>query len=445
MVANNVTDIERFCAEIGALLRCPSTGKYLILLVIFLSSCGQPAPTPTPEPVSITFACVNSDEAYYEQMVQEFNEQSPHITVELRPYGREAQDQVTGADADVLITWEGVLGDLYTQGDLLDLQPIIDTDQSIDLDDFHPSAIPLFSYRGNTWALPAGLDCDVMYYNRDLFDQYGVPYTQIGWTLNDFLDAAVPLRDPTFGVYGYTTTGIMGDLNYRDAVFFIYTAGGQLYDDPVEPTRTTFDDPLVIEALEWYATLYHEYDVAPTPEDARNTFRRNWPSQYVLLEGIYRSKVGMWILPFSERGGSYWPSEWMMNWSMVPLPQGSRSTTFPYGEGYGISSRTQHPDACWQWILFLTKQMPYRLIPARKSMLESAEYEQLVGSDFAAVARASMDSADLTRTAPEVSEEFESASDLFVEAVDSIVMGERTPREAMGWAQREAETQRGSE
>jgi ABC-type glycerol-3-phosphate transport system substrate-binding protein len=418
----------------------------ICLLVVPLSGCGErTASTPetaTGESATITFACNQSDEAYYEEMVQKFNEQYPHITVELHPYQRDSEGQVTADDADVLISRERFLRNLYTQGDLMDLQPLIEGDQSLDLADFHPGAMALLSDQGSTWAIPAGLDMSVMYYNQNLFDQYKVPYPEIEWTLDDFLDAAVTLRDPDTRIYGYTPMGNAVNPAYGDASLFILQQGGQLFDDLLEPTRPTFDDPLVVEALEWYARLYHEYDVALTPEEARK-HTGDWPNRYAFHSNVYSGKIGMWILPFSERGGSYWPVEWVMQWGMVPLPQGSQSVTLLVAEGYAISSKTPHLEACQQWIAFLSKEMPYRLIPARQSLLESTEYEQLVGSDFAAVVRASMANVRPNRVIRGMSDELDGFIDLFREAVNNIVSDDWPPQEAMDWAQGEARTRIG--
>jgi multiple sugar transport system substrate-binding protein len=400
---------------------------------------------PTSEPVTITFACADVDEAYYQQKIAEFNEQYPDITVELRPYEIEAEGDVTADDADVLMAWEDILSALYTQGDLFDLQAMIETEQSLDLEDFYPGALALFSGQGTTWAIPAGLDVDVMYYNQDLFDQYGVAYPENGWTPDDFLNTAIALRDPAAGVYGYSTLGSTAEPDYGDALFFANQRGGYIFDDPREPTRTTFDAPPVIEALDWYARLYLEYDVAPTPEEARHLFQ-GWPSQYAFYRGVYLNKVAMWALPFSERGGTYWEgNQWLMHWGTVAMPQGAQSATFPWGDGYAISAQSPHPEACWRWIVFLSQEIPYQLIPARKSLLESAEYEELAGGDLAAVARASIERADLTRANPGTLARFNDVDTggLWGEAVNSVVSGESTPQEALDLAQREAETQMG--
>jgi multiple sugar transport system substrate-binding protein len=415
----------------------------MVFLLIFLSvGCGEKAmPTAPPEPTTITFACIQSDKVYYEDMIKKFNEQYPDINVELYFYQRGAEGEVTTDNIDVLIIRERFLSDLYTQGDIMDLRPLIEGDQIPDLADFHPDAMASLSGQGSTWAIPAGLDIPVMYYSQDLFDQYNVPYPEIEWTLDDFLEAAITLRDPDAGVYGYTPMGNATNPNYGDAYLFMLQQGGQLYDNLLEPPHPTFDDPLVVDALEWYARLYHEYDVALTPEEALKN-ARGWLPQYAFHSNVASGKVGMWILSFSERGGSYWRTKWNMDWGMAPLPRGSQLVTFLHVEGYAISSKTSHLEACQQWIAFLSQEMPYRLIPARQSLLESTEYEQRVGSDFAAVARASM--AKPNHVVRRVSDEtIVSYMYLFFEAVNKIISDDLPPQEAIDWAQREAKTRIG--
>jgi hypothetical protein len=82
--------------------------------------------------------------------------------------------------------------------------------------------------------------------------------------------------------------------------------------------------------------------------------------------------------------------------------------------------------------------MPHHLIPARRSHLESIEFAEAVGSEPAAVARAALDVASLDRPAPWVYGEFEGAFELFGQAVDKVISEDWLAREALDWAQQEA-------
>jgi len=145
----------------------------------------------------------------------------------------------------------------------------------------------------------------------------------------------------------------------------------------------------------------------------------------------------MWTGALSERGGLGWSFKWKMAWGMVPLPSDAQSWTEVVVEGYAISSGTEHYDACWEWIAWLSEQVPYRFMPARRSLAESSAYEDQVGAEVAAVARASMEHAYIL-TPPAGLDQFEEAIEAFVDALEDILQGNKTPLEAMTEAQQRA-------
>lgn len=158
------------------------------LLLSPVMGCGQAAPTP--DPAAITFAHLDADTEYFEDLATKFHESHPHITVRLRPAYDDDIDGIGPDEADVRVTWEGGVGRLQEQGALLSLDPFIQEDESIDLSDFYPGTI--WTLEGRTWAIPAGVDPAVMYYNRGLFDQYHVPYPEPKWIV--FLSEQMPHR-----------------------------------------------------------------------------------------------------------------------------------------------------------------------------------------------------------------------------------------------------------
>jgi ABC-type glycerol-3-phosphate transport system substrate-binding protein len=107
-------------------------------------------------------------------------------------------------------------------------------------------------------------------------------------------------------------------------------------------------------------------------------------------------------------------------------------------DGYFISSGTSHPDECWQWIAFLSEQLPARQIPPRRSLAESDAYVAQVGADVAAVARASLESAMLF--SPRVFE-FEDEIEALGEALYAAVNGDLPPQDALSMAQQRAGSQ----
>ncbi|MCP4538448.1 MAG: extracellular solute-binding protein [Chloroflexi bacterium] len=394
---------------------------WLLLLLLILSCVSGCAEAPPPaEPVTITFAYDGPAE-YYERLIQEFNETYPYITIEMSS---------SDDDADVFVITPFDLSDLLEENGILSLDPFIEQDESFDVSDFYAGTVELCSREGKVWAVPTEVLVRVIYYNKDLFDAYGVSYPESGWTWDDLLTRALALRDSQANVFGYAETD-----RVLDSLAFIYQHGGRILDDVQNPTRTTLDDPLTIEALEWYATLMYEHDAA-LKDDQR------YDVGGTLESGVYLGQIGMWTGWFAERGGidgggSNWPAEWKMRWGMVPLPRDAQSAIPAVVFGYAISAQAMSPDACWKWITFLSKQVqtPYNMTPARRSLVESADYEQFVGGDVAAVARQSME--DTMLLSPALVEFM--PFDAYFRAIDDIVNGRATPQEAMTRAQQEVE------
>jgi multiple sugar transport system substrate-binding protein len=401
---------------------CSIARVVLCLLIVALAGCVRG--TPTPEPVTISFAHPSFDTEHYQRLVEEFAEVYPHITVDLRPRRWDMLSGLGAGDADVFVSTQFAVS--WAQDSILNLTPFIEQDDTFAADDFYPGMMDLYSKEGETWGVPAGVDIMVMYYNQDLLDQFGVPYPGSDWDWNDFIEIAVAVRDPMADTYGYVPL-----LDVFDTLAFIYQHGGRIFDDLQNPTRTTFDDPLTVEGLDWYTKLIFDYNVVPTEEQARESFLRGNSRM-----GVLRGQVGMWTGMLSEQGGQAWDTEWDMRWGVAPMPRDQQSATMTLVAGYFVSRQTEHADACWKWISFISKEMPNRQTPVRQSLAESAEFEQQVGPKIAAVARASMEDALLL--SPELVE-FEEALELFTQAYQTILAGTSTPEEAMRWAQQQSE------
>jgi ABC-type glycerol-3-phosphate transport system substrate-binding protein len=186
--------------------------------------------------------------------------------------------------------------------------------------------------------------------------------------------------------------------------------------------------------LEFYADLFHEYGVAPTPYEARQNFNN---SRYALYQGIQVGNVGMWILPISERGGASWPVEWDSNWGMAVLPQGA-SAQIPLwvDDVYAISAASEHPEESWAWVSYLSRQMPTRIIPSRRSLIESSDFETFMGAEIVDVVRNSIPNA-IPISVWGLAEHYR-VVELYSAAVEDIVEGNITPKEALDSAQEKA-------
>jgi ABC-type glycerol-3-phosphate transport system substrate-binding protein len=409
--------------------RCRHWLHYLLIILwgMSLSACGLGAPAVVP--VTITFAYPNYDQAFYEGLLTKFKAQEPAITVELHPW-RPSSGYRSDSLTDVMVVGTDVLSTSNPQDALtasaIPLDALIEQQSDFNSSDFYPGTLDAFKLEGKTYAIPSGLDPWVMYYNRDLFDRFQVPYPQTGWTWDDFLLKAGALTHKDEELFGYTPR-----LNYEDALFFLMQHGGRLVDETGKPT---LDDPSNVEALQWYTRLFQYYHVAPTQQEAEAAF--GYARDTAIL-GILKGKAGMWIGPLSERGGMTTDQvKWNMQWGVAALPRDKFAFTGSYFEGFAISAASKNVSSAWKWISFLSQQAPARLMPARRSLAESQQYASQAGQDAAAAARASMENVLLAT--PDTVNKLGPVFNLFFETVTRMVNNTSPVEDALKAAQQRA-------
>ncbi len=394
------------------------------LMIVLLPACS--GLLPSREPVTISFVHPEDSTGTYEAWAEAFQEENPRVTIELLEMGSLPRSQL--AEKDTYLIPQLEMGQYIEQGRILNLSPFIEQDEDFELSTLYPSAVRAFSAQGKQWGLPSGIQMIMMYYNKDLFDRYGVPYPQVGWDWGGFLDRALDLTGPNADVFGYAVH-YNSDFAIYEPAILIYQFGGRLFDNLTNPSRVTFNDPANVEAMEFYASLMHDHHVAPTPEEIRQ-LGNPYP-----WRGVLEEKFAMWMGMYSDRGGRTWPREWEMNWGIVPIPQGEMAATLAIADGIFVSAATEHPDVCWEWVKFASQQAPPHALPASQALVASADYEALVGADVAMAARQSIEGAILIN--PNIVG-FDAAVNAMIGAFSAIQSGEADPAEALIEAQREA-------
>lgn len=348
-------------------------GMTLLVLAGMLAGCTQLTFLQPKEPVTIQFLYGGGSEAYLEELVQQFNKKFPHITVEIVGF-RPGPGGGAFAESDVLALPQFQFSFMREQGMLRDLNALIAEDEKFDLSDFYASTVNAFSTEGQRWAIPIGADTVVMFYNKSLFDRSNTPYPTAGWTWDDFQNRAISVNQLGGGTFGYAYYN-SGNFGLLEPMTFIYQNGGQIFDNLQSPSRMTLNDPPTVEAMRWYGRLISEYRVAPQPGEREQPYPDT---------GIENGQFGMWMGWFSD--------ERQENWGIAPLPRGKvNGTSMGTVVGLSISKEAENPEACWEWIKFLSEHPLPGLMPARRSLASSPEYEALVGADVAATGRATIE------------------------------------------------------
>jgi multiple sugar transport system substrate-binding protein len=361
-----MTRIQRW--QVAKLILLPITA-YLVAMTL----PGCTAQVTPREPVTITFTYLESrDRSLYQSLAEAFHKSHPEIVINLRadPSGQWTWD--ADNEVDAFVWWPA---SSFAESDaplILGLDTWLDKTPELSPDDFYPRSLDMFRWDGVLWALPAEVDLQVLYYNKNMCDEENVPYPQVGWTWDDLLLTAQRLTTTEGKAPSYTGHyGLASNPTWGDFVPFIYQHGGELFE---------FDNALTQEAIQWYADLALIHGVMPRPKDMVNG------DTYGLFR---REKSAMWIGFLGDRNGQgfhHLGTPWEFDWGIVPLPGDQTEATLYRGQGYYITSRTAHAEEAWVWIQYLSNHAIGRALPARRSVAESSSFRDSVGDQVATAA-----------------------------------------------------------
>ncbi|MBO7745335.1 sugar ABC transporter substrate-binding protein [Paenibacillus sp. MWE-103] len=128
---------------------------------------------------------------------------------------------------------------------------------------FQPAtALRLKGTDGHYYGLPRDMSNAVIYYNKDLFDKYGVPYPTPDWTLDDFRDAAKKITHADEGIYG--TDLFASDFNAITGNPIIWNMGSDVASDDGKKVKGFVDSPQMIKLFQYAQTLSKEGVSAPS-------------------------------------------------------------------------------------------------------------------------------------------------------------------------------------
>lgn len=313
---------------------------YLLYFLIILTIGCARAENPT---VSFSVFGDPAEFSAYETLVEAFHTQHPNIEIQLQhtPSQSEYRQRLAttfanGSPPDVMLLNYRRFATFAGQGGLTPLGQQLEDSSLINRDDFFPVTIESFELDGELWCIPQNISSLVVYYNQDLFDEAGLAYPQPGWTWGDFLMTAQTLTRPGTDQYG---VGLSPNL-FRLAPF-IWQNGGDIVDDPTNPTRLTLDSPEAREAFQWFVNLQVVHGVVPSKEaEAIET------SESRFLNG----RLGMMFN--SRRGVPTYRTIESFSWDVVSLPVGVNPAGILHSDAYCLSAKTEYPESAWTFIEF---------------------------------------------------------------------------------------------
>jgi len=169
----------------------------LLIMAFMLSSCGakpaaatEAAPAAPAKPVEVIwYVRTQAVEQNWEQTyaVPTFEKDHPNIKINLvivpwADFDTKMQTMIAaGTPPDVWSHWgPSGFADYVARGLAADLTPFIEKEK-YDLSDFNPDVLKIYNVGGKYYAIPMSIVGSNVFYNKDLFDKYGVPYPTTNW------------------------------------------------------------------------------------------------------------------------------------------------------------------------------------------------------------------------------------------------------------------------
>jgi len=351
--------------------------KPLFAVGLILLCCVGCAQERRDEPLAFMVFGEPAELAAYESLVAEFKVQHPEIAIQLRHVpGQEeyrqklAADFSAGAPPDVMLLNYRRFARYASAGALEPLNSYLGQSNLIAESDFFTPTIESFTLDAQLWCIPQNVSSLVVYYNRDLFDAAGLPYPSDSWTRDDFLSMARALTQDLDGDSKIDQYGMGLAPNLFRLAPLIWQNGGELVDDPQNPSRLALDSRAALAAFQWLVDLQVKERVAP---DAVAETSESSESRFL------NGRLAMYFN--SRRGVPTYRTITTFEWDVAPLPAGDHPAGILHSDGYCMAANTQDKQAAWTFIEFANSVQGQKLIattgrtvPSLRQVAESAAF-----------------------------------------------------------------------
>ncbi|MCQ6561776.1 ABC transporter substrate-binding protein [Paenibacillus mendelii] len=279
--------------------------------------------------------------AVIQEAVKQFRKEHSDVTVvlEMVPDKAELIEQVTGGSGPDIVEWEGAnMGQCLDAGLLSDLSEFIERDH-VDLEDFYPCIRNAVVDHGRVGALPVMAETIGVFYNKQHFDEAGLPYPQEGWTWDEFVTTAEKLTrtDDQGNIIRHGVFTSFGYMLYIEPV--VWNNGGSFLSEDGRTLEGHLNHPATIEAFQRYLTLIDK-GISP----------RQGVGQDSWIDCFIHGKMSMYM---------------DANWAIKPMSPEQKEkfgvVGFPSNKlqpkanlfqvyGYGISTTCSDRDLAWSFL-----------------------------------------------------------------------------------------------
>jgi multiple sugar transport system substrate-binding protein len=371
------------------------------------------------------------------QLVDDFNTSHQDVKVDVSSGGVTVDDMLpkvissiaAGTYPDVVYLYGSWAANIAKSGTTVDLSDRVN-EPGFNWDDFWGSSKQIVAPEGKVIGFPALIDNLSVIYNKDLFDQAGVPYPSPDWTWDDFRQIAQELTDPAKHIYGVNYP-VSGDL---DTVwrFFpgLWQRGGQIISD--DETQATFNSQAGVDNLTLWqqmATVDHTVFFDPNDAKAEPLFTSGHLGMFV---------SGPWEVEVLQSAGVNWGDQ------VLPGYNGDHQTVSGPDNWVILDHGSDRVNASIEFLQWLTApeqelrwMMATASLPVRPSIMDLSGYQDFLDK-YPGIETMANNLENAENAMPTLTQ-WPRIVDSLGEAIASVLLGRAQPKEALDQAAQEAD------
>jgi multiple sugar transport system substrate-binding protein len=290
-------------------------------------------------------------------IMPEFTKANPDIQIELMTVPWADHDtklfamNAAGTSPDVFPQWGQSGGGTYYQKGILREIDDLAKESNWDLSNIPDVLKKSYTFDGKLYGVPMYSLGSFIYYNKELFDQAGVPHPPTdwndkSWTWDEMVARATKLTkntdDPTKAVYG-----IQIDLNdLYSGVPWLF--GANIFPEEAyaagKLSTVELATPEMIEAVQAKADLTYKHKVAPSPSASEAISQAGNPLATGRVAMVLNGGWGIWELAGLDS----------LKWGVAAIPMATRHLIPTFSDPWYISKGSKHPQEAFTLVQYLT-------------------------------------------------------------------------------------------
>ena len=307
------------------------------------SSSAPTAPAVEEKTLELWYWQSDMEQAWNENLIADFEAANPGVKVNLTimpwsDYWQKVQAAtVSNSLPDLMVMSVAYIEQYAKAGVVIDLKDYIDRD--LDRSEYYEFAMKTTRLAdGHEYGMPWNVVENCLFYNKDMFDEAGVPYPDETWTWDTLRDVAIQLTDASKNQYGFSMT--VSDETAFDSL--VYSYGGAIVSDDLK--ECLIDQQGAVDAINYLrGMILDDKCMAPISEDSSGIIN--------FSTGLVATTVdGCWSLETMATASN-------LNWDIAPIPSGPAGRTpRAWSDSICITKSCEDPETAWNFIKFLVSK-----------------------------------------------------------------------------------------